>query len=216
MKKIVLAILVSALSLPAQNLQVHYELDKDREYFVTTLEMFKPDEYGSTFWFVDMNYDADNVKSASLAYWEIARSISLPVNNLSLNLEYNDGLDKDFGAFGQNWLVGLSYFEGNSGLPLTVSYKWFHNAGGPDFQFTTAWAYFFLDDKIEFSGFVDVWTQDKVASDGKSIVMLSEPQLWYQANAHLSVGGEVEISHHFPTELDDFSLAPTFGLRWNF
>jgi hypothetical protein len=47
-----------ALTLSAQNIQQHYDFGKDRDYFTTTLEMFKPDEYGSTYFFVDFDYNA--------------------------------------------------------------------------------------------------------------------------------------------------------------
>ena len=72
-----LSVLLVALGLQAQNLQLHYDFGKDRKYVTSTVEMFKPDKWGSTFFFIDMNYDADNGKTISLAYWEIARGISL-------------------------------------------------------------------------------------------------------------------------------------------
>jgi hypothetical protein len=61
--------------LTAQNLQVHYDLGKDRKFVTTTLEMFKPDKWGSTFFFVDFDYNSNDVEGVSLAYMEIARAI---------------------------------------------------------------------------------------------------------------------------------------------
>ena len=77
----------------AQNLQVHYDFGENRNYITSTLEMFKPTDAGAWFWFVDFDYDSDR-GSANLAYWEIARYLTLPVldNQLSAKLEYNDGL----------------------------------------------------------------------------------------------------------------------------
>ncbi|HQB79593.1 MAG TPA: DUF5020 family protein, partial [Tenuifilaceae bacterium] len=65
---------IAALAVNAQNLQLHYDFGEDREFFTTTLEMFKPDQYGSTFFFVDMDYSADK-GGVGLAYWEISRGL---------------------------------------------------------------------------------------------------------------------------------------------
>jgi len=57
MKKLVLAIF-TLLSLPlaAQNIQYHWDFMKERNYPTVTIEMFRPDNYGSTFFFVDMDF----------------------------------------------------------------------------------------------------------------------------------------------------------------
>ena len=62
----------------AQNVQLHYDFgrslyDKDlqgRPLFTSTVEKFHPDTWGSTYFFVDMDYTSEGVSSA---YWEIAR-----------------------------------------------------------------------------------------------------------------------------------------------
>ena len=50
MKKLVLILFVCVLALGtfAQNVQTHYDLGKGREYLTTTVEMFRPDKFGST------------------------------------------------------------------------------------------------------------------------------------------------------------------------
>ena len=59
MRKLALALVVLiAVATKAQtNLQVHYDFGKDRSYVTTTLEMFKPDKWGNTFFFVDFDYN---------------------------------------------------------------------------------------------------------------------------------------------------------------
>ena len=61
----------------AQNVQFHYDLghnlSKDlsnRPAVTTTVEMFKPDKWGSTFLFTDIDYKNDGAEGA---YWEISR-----------------------------------------------------------------------------------------------------------------------------------------------
>ncbi len=214
-RKIILsALIVSSFSF-AQNLQLHYEASGDREYLVTTLEMFKPDTYGSTFWFVDMEYDAPGIKGVSLTYWEIARSFTLPIKNLSATIQYNDGV-ASFGPLGQAWLVGVNYYLdlGFIALPLDILYLAAQGADAPDFQLTTTWFKPLLDGNVEFSGFIDVWSKDD--GDGKQLVLLAEPQLWYNANEHLAIGSEVEVSNNFVFGEDGIQALPTIGLRWTF
>ena len=216
-RKILSTILIISSIATAQNLQLHYEASEGRKYLVSTLEMYKPDTYGSTFWFVDMEYDAPGVKGVSLAYWEVARSFTLPVKNLSATIQYNDGV-ASFGSLGQVWLMGVNYYLdlGFIALPVDVLYRAAQGADSPDFQLTTTWFMPFMDGNIEFSGFLDIWSQDEFGSDGKQLVVLAEPQLWYNANEHFSVGSEVEISNNFVFGEDGVQALPTLGLRWNF
>ena len=212
---IILLILVGTVF--SQNLQLHYELSEDREYFVSTLEMFKPDDFGSTFWFVDMEYNSASNKGANLAYLEIARAFTLPINNLSATLQYNDGV-ASFGALGQVWLLGVNYYLdlGFVALPVDILYRAAEGADSPDFQITTTWFKPLMNGNIELSGFLDIWSQDEFGSDGKQLVVLTEPQIWYNANQQFSIGSEIEISQNFVFGKDGLQVLPTLGLRWNF
>ena len=69
-------LLLSASGLvTAQNIQLHYDFTDDRDYLTTTVEMFKPDAYGSTFFFIDFNYDVDDVEGVSESYFEIVPDV---------------------------------------------------------------------------------------------------------------------------------------------
>jgi len=197
-----------------QNLQVHYDFGQDRGYITTTFEMFKPDDYGATFWFIDMDYDTGKDKSMSLAYLEFARYFSISLfNPFSFTVQYNDGIS-EYGSLGQVWLTGFS-------LPLSVGsayiapellYRYQRHAARMDVQFTFVWM--FLHQKIEFAGYCDVWTQDKTA-DTKEIAVQTEPQIWYNMNNHFALGGEVEISKNFlPGK--GWKVMPTVAVRYRF
>lgn len=86
-------ILLAMISLgaAAQNVQLHYDFGSNSA--TTTVEMFRADNAGSTFFFVDLDYNP----KVSGAYWEIAREFCFwqesKVNWLSLHLEYNGGLN---------------------------------------------------------------------------------------------------------------------------
>ena len=65
----------------SQNIQFHYDLGhtmygelSGRPNVTTTVEMFKPDRFGSTFLFTDIDYYGDG---AAGAYWEVARELNL-------------------------------------------------------------------------------------------------------------------------------------------
>lgn len=222
MKKIfVLFLFLIVTPLFAQNFQLHRDFGEDRDYFTTTIEMFKPDEYGATFFFVDFDYNNTGNKSISLAYLEIARYISIPgVKNLSATIQYNDGT-APWGPLGHVWLAGASYpiDLGFITLNTDLLYRNDYLTEGSDFQITTVWFKPFFDGKVSFTGFLDLWSRDDTEGD-KEFVLLTEPQLWYNIDNHLSIGTEIEISHKFlpPDENGDYELKvmPTLAVKWTF
>lgn len=100
------------------------------ERVTTTVEFFHPDNWGSTYFFVDFDYSVnknDPEHTPFGAYWEISRSFNFwkqsKVKDLSIHLEYDGGLgtfgyrqtpeeDQQIGGFGVNHavLVGPEYF----------------------------------------------------------------------------------------------------------
>ena len=78
------AFTVAAVSGFAQNVQLHYDLGRslyndlsERQSVTTTIELFKPDRWGSTYFFTDLDYESDGVMGA---YWEISREFNLSAN----------------------------------------------------------------------------------------------------------------------------------------
>lgn len=207
----------------AQNFQVHYELHEDRKYFTGTLEMFKTDDLGSIFWFVDIEYnDRIEEKSASLAYWEIARMFNIPaIEDLTVGLQYNDGLDTS-GGLGNIWLVGVEYPIDLKFITLVTSI-WYRDAEfqDPNLQATVVWFKPLMGSKMMFTGYFDLWGQRNFDFDAQEIdlqwVLLTEPQLWYSFSKKISIGGEVEISKNFIFGAGDkLKIFPTLGVKWDF
>lgn len=224
-KKIILALFAfAAFSAMGQNLQLHYDMGKDRGYATTTLEMFKPDKYGSTFWFVDMDYNSADVKGVSLAYWEIARGLKFWESPFEIHLEYN-------GGFGQ-WQPGSAYqindafllggnytwHNGDFSKVLTMQgmYKYIQDKNDASFQVTAVWGLHFFDRKLSLTGFADFWKEDNsFGTDETKFVFLTEPQIWYNINPNWSVGGEVELSSNFAGN-KGFMANPTVAAKWTF
>lgn len=213
----------------AQNVQLHY--DFGRNAATTTVEMFRPDSGGSTFFFVDMDYSP----RVSGAYWEIAREFNFwqqsKVNWLSVHLEYNGGLNTVAGSFNNAILGGLTYSghskDWSKTWSITASYKVIpgtialngekqpHN-----FQITGVWNLDFFDHWLSFNGFADFWREAR-PWQGTKFIFITEPQLWVNLNKiegwekiNLSVGTEVEMSCNFVQK--GFKVMPTAALKWTF
>jgi len=218
-KGILLIIVLLSLSTFAQNLQLHYDFGKDRKHVTSTFEMFKTDEYGATFWFVDFDFNHPGNKSASLGYFEIARyfSLPLPIKNISATVQYNDGT-APWGPLGHVWLAGLSYPINLGLFVLTtdVLYRKDYFSEGSDVQLTGVWFIPIMDGKINFTGFFDIWSTKNFKTDSRDFVFLSEPQLWFNLGNHLALGGEVEISNNFIPGKTKVQFNPTLGFKWNF
>ncbi|MGC9363939.1 MAG: DUF5020 family protein [Fidelibacterota bacterium] len=228
-KRFVLCSLLIWIGLSGQNLQLHYDFGENRGYLTSTLEMFRPDDFGATFWFVDIDYDdGSGTSSASLAYWEIARYVALPflknspsLNRLTATVQYNDGLTT-LGGFGSVWLGGFSYPVNLNIITLNTDLLYRHAEKQPgSFQLTLVWVKTFCNDKLVFSGFMDLWGQENFDGDtdstDKQLVLLSEPQLWFNVTKHLALGGEVEISRNFIYAAGAaWKFMPTLGLKWEF
>ena len=109
-----LALALSIFGLRAQNIQLHYDFgralyDKNmdvRPLLTSTVEKFQPDDWGSTFFFVDMDY---NSKGVEQAYWEIARELKFWDGPLSLHLEYNGGLAKTYSINNAFFVVAILF-----------------------------------------------------------------------------------------------------------
>ena len=94
---------VCAGKVMAQNIQLHYDLGRalyksldERPWVTTTVEMFKADKWGSTYFFVDMDYTDKGVSSA---YWEISRELKFWKAPVSAHVEYNGCTCNNCGNF---------------------------------------------------------------------------------------------------------------------
>jgi hypothetical protein len=229
MKRIFTASLVVLIAVTSfsQNLQVHYDMGKDRGYATTTLEMFKSDQWGSTFFFVDFDYDPDVAESVSLAYMEISRGIKFWDSPFEIHVEYNGGFgqfkSEPFnGAYQINdaWLFGGNYTWNSPDFSriftLQAMYKNIRNKEDASFQVTGVWTVQMAGGAWTFMGFADFWREDNSFGDETTeFVFLTEPQIWYNAGEHLSLGGEVELASNFAGH-KGFKACPTVAVKWIF
>lgn len=232
MKKLFSIVLLAAaaISVNAQNVQVHYDFgrhlypdqEEGRQSATMTLEQFKADKWGSWYYFVDVDFTNKFVESA---YTEISRELNIGKRGFAAHVEYNGGLNR-FGSFQQAALLGGAWNGHNADFSKTYSVQLMYKRFFKSYEYTSAynsvqltgvWGLNF-GKSFTFSGFIDFWRGEDADGHGQ-LVILSEPQLWYNCNEHLSLGGEIEISNNFIYNTYDdksFFINPTLAVKWNF
>jgi hypothetical protein len=228
---IFVALLLGSTSLMAQNVQLHCDFGRNiysneesgRQKVTATLEQFKADKWGSWYYFVDIDFSR---KFTEGAYAEISRELNIGTKGFAAHVEYNGGLNR-FGSFQQAALVGGAWNGHNTDFTKTYSvqlmykhyFKSYDNTRAySSAQLTGVWSTTFAHGALTFSGFIDFWRGENAQGHGQ-LVILSEPQLWYNATEHLSIGTEVEFSNNFiyNTYNDkSFFINPTIALKWKF
>lgn len=246
MKKtfLIAALALLCIAIKAQNVQVHYDLGKtlyddlsNRPSMTTTVEMFKPDRWGNTFLFIDLDYGHDGVAGT---YWEISRELNVSKNKQwAAHVEYDGGMSSDKNTYqstrfqhtilaGPAWNWASKDFKRTFSVQLLYKYcfkgqhSWNHPYNGV--QLTEVWGLQFASGLCTFSGYCDLWYNPDV--NGK-MVLQSEPQFWFNLNTlrgwkdvNLSLGTEVEISNNFifnnKGQNNKFYAIPTVAAKWTF
>lgn len=169
-------LLVSGFAKAQTNAQVLYDFGSDRKFVTLTLEMFKQDKWGNTYFFVDhdFNYDKMDTNSPNVAqggtYTEISRALNFwqnsPMKNWSLHVEYNGGITKNY-PINNAWLFGVEYFMHDKSfkntLTLQALYKTIRKTDqNVPMQFTAVWGCkdIFGVKGLNFSGFADFWWEN--------------------------------------------------------
>ena len=223
---------VAAFSANAQNVQLHYDFGRNlysdeeagRQKVTLTVEQFKADQWGSWFYFVDLDFSRKFIEGA---YIEISRELKLGSESpFAAHVEYNGGLNR-FGSYQHAALIGPAWNGHSADFSKTFSvqlmYKRFfksydYTSAYHSVQLTGVWSTTFAQKALTFSGFIDFWRGQKADGHGQ-LVMLTEPQLWYNITEHFSLGTEWEISSNFVYNTyndKSFFVNPTLAAKWNF
>jgi len=209
------------------NIQMHYDMGKGRGYYTSTVEMFKPDKYGSTFFFIDMDYNVGNQKGVCMAYWEIARALKFWESSIAFHTEYNGGFGRfDMGSSLDAYNINSAFLNGieyslNSpdftrGVTFQAMHKYIQGKHDASFQLTAVWYLYLFKGRLSLTGFADFWREDNFIGNGDTkFIFLSEPQVWFNFNKHIAAGGEVRLSSNFGN-MKGFYAMPTLGLKFTF
>ena len=232
-------LLIVTICANAQNIQFHYDFGRHiysneevgRQKITVTIEQFKADQWGSWFYFVDIDM---NRRFTEGAYTEISRECNLGKQSpFAAHIEYDGGLNRSR-SFQHAALIGPAWNGHSADFSKTYSvqlmYKQYFKSYADtrsyaSFQLTGVWGITFANKACTFSGFADLWRGEKANRHGQ-LVFLTEPQLWYNLNTlngmenvNLSVGTEVEISNNFIFNTynnKNFFVNPTLALKWTF
>lgn len=236
MKKSILLFVLTAFSVigvNAQNIQLHYDFgrhiyseEKSRQNITATFEQFSADDLGSWYYFVDLDVDKNGVMGA---YTEVSREFTFAraseSSSFAAHMEYDGGMNRG-DSYQSAALLGGAWNGHNADFSTTYSiqamYKqFFKQTKGPkayaSVQLTGVWSTTFANKACTFSGFIDFWRGEKENHHGK-LVILTEPQFWWNATPKISIGSEVEISNNFiyNTKNDkSFFINPTLAVKFN-
>jgi len=231
--------LIVAISANAQDIQFHYDFGRHlypneeagRQKLTVTVEQFKADQWGSWFYFVDIDLSHRFTEGA---YTEISREFNLGKHSpFAAHIEYDGGLNR-FGSFQQAALIGPAWNGHNADFSKTYSvqlmYKQFFKSydntrSYASVQLTGVWGITFANKACTFSGYIDFLRGEDANNHGQ-LVIQSEPQFWYNLNSikglentNLSIGTEVEFGYNFIfntySNRDTF-INPTLALKWTF
>ena len=217
----------------------------NRQFLTATIEHFNADRFGSNYFFVDLDFasplGADGKSTWSGvrgAYTEIGREWCFwkgtKLEGLSAHMEYDGGLDRYSGSYNDAWLFGPTYSIHNGDYSFTASLSALYKVipgntkSKSNFQITGVWGYHFLNRMLSFSGFFDVWMENRPwqlgakgdkDNDGTDFIFISEPQFWFNLNAvcedvNLSFGTEIELSNNFVGT--GFYCCPTIAAKYTF
>lgn len=218
------------------NIQIHHDFGQtcygselsNRTYWTATIENFKTDKWGSTYFFVD-TYLGDNTMKE--AYAEISRELKFWKAPIALHLEYNGGL-ANHGSYNDAYLIGAAYNWANKDytriFSLQAMYKYLANqkiGTKHNWQLTTVWGLHFAKGLFSATGYADLSHDNSVNA---ALIFSSEPQFWFNFAAlkcvdddfKLSLGTNIEISNNliWPTngKNNRFYTIPTLAMKWTF
>lgn len=237
-----LAVLFCSQKANAQvNAQLFHDFGSDRKFETLTIEMFKQDKWGNTYFFIDHDFNYDqHQEGPNLApggsYLEIARCLNFwqqsGLKNFSLQVEYNGGITRSY-PINNAWLFGVDYFIHSKDYKNTLNLKALYKTirkktSDVPMQLTAVWAMndLFGVKGLKFNGFADFWWEDHTCfkSNGeaadRSTIFITEPQVWYNVGQHigvdnLSLGTEIELSNNFGSTYG-FKCRPCLGAKWDF
>ena len=132
-KHLLICSLLVTMVMSAQNVQLHYDLGHSlsdrltaRPSVTTTAELYKPDRWGNTFFFIDLDYFHDGVAGT---YWEIAREFNVTSDKRwAAHVEYDGGMASsqlnDLSTRYQHaFLAGPAWNWASADFSKTLSYR---------------------------------------------------------------------------------------------
>lgn len=233
MRKILYCTILSIASLTASaqlNVQFHYDMGSaiygdnlsSRPQWTATVENFTPDNWGSTYFFIDATFANNAMPSV---YGEISRELKFWKAPVAVHLEYNGGT---YDWMKNAFLAGAAYNWASSDFSKTFSVQAMYRhdvkaAYAHNWQLTGVWVIHFAKGLCTFSGNVDL-ASNASNRDECYLTFSSGPQFWVNFAAldgvndkcKISLGSEVEIFNDLAVGANHFYAIPTLAAKWTF
>src|ERR1700754_2354521 len=205
-------------TLAAQNLQLHYDfrhsLDPKRNpmnFPTIHFEYFKSKDTSGSFFIKtesDLNGSDHNIGKF---YTQVSQSFRFWKPKVYLQIQYSGGLGiAEPGSYAyyitNSFSLGATYlFQWKkTWINNYISYN--YNAfkkPSHDLMYSLYWWRGFWNYKIEFSGDLELYTQNKNLGDsftsnlsGKRVSFFGEPQVWFKINNGLAIGSKINLYYH--------------------
>src|SRR6185312_6144336 len=234
--------LLAAVFLPfmlsAQTLQLHFDprhtLDPKRnpQNFPTIyFEYFRSKDTSGAFFIkseADLQGSDHNVGKF---FTQISQSFKFWKPKVYIQLQYSGGMGiAEPGSYGyyitNAFSVGAVYpFQWKGGW-FSTSLSYTLNAfkkTSNDFLYSFYWGHGFWNYKMEFSGDIELYTQNKNMGDaytaslrGKRLSFFGEPQVWFKIHNGFSLGSKINTYWHVLIDQDLLQVYPTIAARFKF
>ena len=220
------------------NLQVMHDFDAP----FTTVEMYKGDKWGDTYFFIDHYYRREDVGGRTQfgvdSYYEFERGLNFwhdtRLRDFSLHLEFDFrnfgyvGHANGMACVGGRWALHNADFSRTATVALMYDHYIGDGSADIPLKFTATWTVMNLLGLhgLTFDGFLDVWGNDTEYLDASTgdidhahFSVHAQPQLWMGLSAigipNLHLGGEVVLGYnHRGTR--GFLCIPCLGIKWAF
>ena len=217
------------------NIQLLYDC-VDAPY--TTIETYKGDRWGDTYFFIDHYYATREDRKIGLgsayrgSYFEIERGLNFwhdtRLKDFYLHVEYDgSSWGKGMACIGAKYAFHNTNFSRTASVALMYDHYIGPGSANVPLKFTGVWKVerLFGVGGLTFDGFIDVWgnnteyitSQMGIGYDHFSIV--SQPQLWMNMSVigvpNLNLGGEVVLGYNHHGS-HGFSMQPGVGIKWAF
>lgn len=231
-----------SVQLFSQSLQLHYDPrhttdpKRNEKNFVTLFfEYFKSQDSGTSFikpgsFLIKMQADfIGEQNNLGKFYMQASQSFRFWKPKVFVHFEYSGGLGvtepKQYSFYISNsFSLGVDYpFQWkNAYFNVNLCYKYnVFKKPSHDLLSSFYWWKSLLNYKMEFSGDVEIWTQNKNHGDdytsdlsGKRISLYGEPQVWFSISKSFSFGSKANIYYHVLINENILQIYPTVAVKY--
>jgi hypothetical protein len=234
---LLLCSLLCALSVQAQQLQLHYDfrhfidpsLNK-RNFASLTYEYFKSnDSTGSFLLKMQTDFSGENSNIGQL-FLQVSKNLRYWRPPVYLSLTYSGGLGVAPPSYGyyltNSFGIGAAYPFQWKGAWFSTSVVYRYNAfpkPSHDAQLTFYFGKGFFQYKLLVAGSLVGWSENRnqgtdftVGQRGKKIAFFGDPQVWLNVTKTLSVGSRINVYYHTLTTENQVQVYPTLALKSQF